>query len=160
MKGLHNPGRPFQSARVLRQSRWIPPFLFFYCCLVRNRMPSHVPVYTKTKRKKKEQNRTDKRKKERTKYFEYYYTPSDKYILYVIMKSIQACAILFFSLYMRLAGCFCRSIVVVCCVVRYSNGWKKKKKKKGKKKITRCDAMCLSNMEREKRGERFFFASR
>jgi hypothetical protein len=66
MKGLHNPGRPFQSARVLRQSRWIPPFLFFYCCLLRNRMPSHVPVYTKTKRKKK--NRTEQineRKNER-----------------------------------------------------------------------------------------------
>jgi len=34
----------------------------------------------------------------------------------------------------------------------------KKKKKKRQKKLR--DAMCLPNMEREKRGERFFFASR
>lgn len=69
---LHSPGRPFQSARVLLQSCWIPPFLFLYCCLVRNRMSPHVPADTKTQGEKEEQNRTDKRKTERTKYFEYY----------------------------------------------------------------------------------------
>jgi hypothetical protein len=108
----------------------------------------------KRKRKRKG-NRTDKRKKERTKYFEYYSTPSDKYIyiyiLYVIMTSIEACAIPFFSLYMPLAGCFCRSIVASC-------GTRATGKKRQKKEKLR-DAMHLSNMEREKGGERFFFSS-
>ncbi len=151
---MHSPGRPFQSARVLLQSRWIPPFLFFYCCLCAIGCFLMCQYIQRPKEKKK--NRTDKRKKERTKYFEYYSIPSDKYILYVIMKSVQACAIPFFSLYMRLAGCFCRSIVVICCVVRYSNDWKKKKKKeekKAKKKITRC----IYPIWRGKREENDFF---
>jgi hypothetical protein len=67
------------------------------------------------------------------------------------MTSIEACAIPFFSLYMPLAGCFCRSIVASC-------GTRATGKKRQKKEKLR-DAMHLSNMEREKGGERFFFSS-
>jgi hypothetical protein len=113
----------------------------------------------KTKRKK--ENRTDKRKKERTKYFEYYYTPSDKYILYVIIKSIQACAIPFFSLYMRLGGVASVGLsflYVTSCSTRAAGKKEEKEEKKKAKKLR--DAMrCIyrTEREREKGGERFFF---
>ncbi len=70
------------------------------------------------------------------------------------MKSRRVCAIPLFSLYMYLAGCPCRSIVVVCYIVAYSSSdWKKKRgrrKKKAKKKLR--DAS-IQYGERKKRRE-------
>ncbi len=106
----------------------------------------------KRKRKRKG-NRTDKRKKERTKYFEYYSTPSDKYIYIYSIRDYDEhrslCDPFLFSLY-AFSGLL---LSVYRCIVRYSSDWKKKAKKR---KIARCDAS-VQYGERKGRRTIFFF---
>lgn len=125
-------------------------------------MPPHVPEYRKNRNKKKrtEQNRIDKRKKDQTKYFEYYYTLSCIYSIYVIMKSRRACAIPFlFSLYVfsGLPLTVCRCYMLRRAVLeRLEKEEKEKKRQKILRDAMRCDAIRLSNMETEKEENDFF----